>query len=343
MDIINLSLVNILQIIFCVQSIFAILILFPKKNNRQLIHLLIASASLMFFNLLEELRITYDLYLITPSFALVFGPLFYFFVRQLTLNELASKVALLYHMIPAMVSLLVTHYVQLVLAAGTVSQLLYFLLSIKLLNTYRKACFDTCSDAFSLQLEWLKNVLIAMIVITLIDLLRLNLQPALDFPFANRWYFTMQLAFYLLTSYLVVQAIWHPSRFTGLQHYLDQKKLTISNRKNAEPIFLELDQLVIVEKLYKQSRFSLQDLAQRTGLSSKNISWAINEGSQLNFCDYINSHRIQEIKARLADKPHSNLLQIALDAGFNSKSSFNKSFKNQVGMTPSQYVKSIES
>jgi AraC-like DNA-binding protein len=153
----------------------------------------------------------------------------------------------------------------------------------------------------------------------------------------------MQLAFYLLTSYLIVQAIWQPNRFTGLQFYLDQQQLISSSKKKAQPIFAELDQLVIAEKLYKQPRLSLQDLTQRTGLSLKDISWAINEGCHLNFCDYINRHRIEEIKTKLVDNPSPNLLQIALDAGFNSKSSFNKSFKRQVDMTPSQYLKSIKS
>lgn len=340
---ISLSSVNIIQIIFCIQSLFAIVILFPMQNNRRLIYLLIASVALMAFNLLEELQITNDFYLVTPSFSLLFGPLFYFFIRQLTLNELTTKSLRYYHFVPALSSLLFTQYVQFVIALGTVSQVFYFVLSLKLLNVYKKACFDTRSDALSLQLNWLSNMLIAMIVITLIDLLRLNLQPMLDYTVASYWYFIMQLAFYLLTSYLVVQTIWQPNRFTGLQHYLDQQQQITSEQKNAEVIFAQLDKIIRAEKLYQQPRFSLQDLAQRSGLSSKDISWAINDGCQLNFCDYINRYRIAEVKANLIDNTYKNLLDIAFDAGFNSKSSFNKSFKKQNGITPSQYILSIKS
>ncbi len=343
MSSINLSPVNLLQIVFCIQLLFSVVLLFPKQNNRRLIYLLTASASLMAFNLLEELNITYDFYLITPSFSLVFGPLFYFFVRQLALNEIKVKSGQFYHFVPALISVSLTSYVQLVLALGTVSQLFYFVLSLNLLKTYKQACFEMRSDALSLQLDWLRNILLAMIVITVIDLLRLNLQPILDLVMAKIWYFTMQLSFYLLTSYIVVQAIWQPSRFTGLQHYLEQQKKTVSEQKKAEPIFAELDHIIKTQKLYQQPRFSLQDLAQHTGLSSKDISWAINDGCQLNFCDYINRHRIDEIKAKLTVKKESNLLSVALDAGFNSKSSFNKSFKKQVGITPSQYMKSAKS
>lgn len=340
---INLSPVNLLQIIFCIQLVFAITLLFPKQNNRRLIYLLVASASLMIFNLLEERHITSNLYLITPSFSLIFGPLFYFFVRQLALNEISAKPGQIYHFLPALISLFLTQHVQFVLALGTISQLLYFTFSLKLLKSYKLACFDTRSDALSLQLDWLKNILLVMIAITMVDLLRLNLQPMLDLSVANVWYFGMQLAFYLLTSYLVVQAIWQPERFTGLQYYVDQQEKIITEQKKAEPIFAELDRIIQTEKLYQQPRFSLQDLAQQTGLSPKDISWAINDGCQLNFCDYINQHRIEDVKIKLAYQTVSNLLDIAFDAGFNSKSSFNKSFKKQVGMTPSQYIQSIKS
>jgi AraC-like DNA-binding protein len=343
MSTINLTLVNILQITFCIQSVFAIVILFPNLNNRRLIHLLLACAFLMAFNLLEERRITYDFYLITPSFSLVFGPLFYFLVRQLALNELTTKLSHLYHLIPALLSLLLTDNVQLVIAIGTVSQLIYFIRSLELLGVYKQACFYDRSDALSLQLDWLRNIIIAMLIITSIDLLRLNLQPLLNSSLGSYWYFTMQLAFYLLMNYLVVQAIWQPSRYTGLQHYLDQQKKTAQNKLEAKPIFDQLDQIIITEDLFKQPRLSLQDLSDRLGLSSKDISWAINEGCQLNFCDYINNYRIEDIKAKLAINSKLNMLQIALEAGFNSKSSFNKSFKKQVNMTPSQYVQSIKS
>ena len=341
MTTIILSPVNLIQIVFCTLFIFSIVILLPKKKNRRLIYLLTASSSLMVFNLLENMGITYKLYLITPSYSLIFGPLFYFLVRQLALNELIGKSGLYYHFLPALLSLLFTQYVQLVLAVGTVSQFIYFAFSLKLLKTYKKVSFDTCSDALSLQIDWLNNVLYAMIAITIVDLLRLNLQPVLNISLANIWYFTMQLAYYLLTSYLVVQAIWQPSRFTGLQYYLDQQEKRISEQKSAGPIFAELDKIILTKKLYQQPKFSLQDLVHYTGMSSKDISWAINDGCQLNFCDYINRHRIEEIKVNLADKVVGNLLDVAFNAGFNSKSSFNKSFKKHVGITPSQYVKSV--
>jgi hypothetical protein len=170
-----------------------------------------------------------------------------------------------------------------------------------------------CSDALSLKLDWLRNILIAMIVTTLIDLLRLDLQPVLDLALAHYWYFIMQLAYDCLTNYLVMQAIWQPSRFTGLQYYLDQQQQITLNKKSAEPIFTELGRIILTEKLLKQPRFSLQDLAEITGLSSKDVSWAINDGCQLNFCDLIKTYDgLQaDVFSAISKAAKENNLQVA--------------------------------
>ena len=91
MSTIILTPVNLIQIVFCTLFIFSIVILLPKKKNRRLIYQLTASSSLIDFNFLENMGLTYNLYLITPSYSLIFGPLFYFLVRQLTLSGMLSE------------------------------------------------------------------------------------------------------------------------------------------------------------------------------------------------------------------------------------------------------------
>ena len=58
-----------------------------------------------------------------------------------------------------------------------------------------------------------------------------------------------------------------------------------------------------------------------------------------NFYDFINTHRIEEIKKRMNDSKFQNLtlLALAYDVGFNSKSVFNAAFKKHTGMTPKEY------
>ena len=56
---------------------------------------------------------------------------------------------------------------------------------------------------------------------------------------------------------------------------------------------------------------------------------------------YINEYRGNEVKEKLSDPAnhHLKIMAIAYDCGFNSKTSFNRIFKNTVGTSPSSYKK----
>lgn len=57
------------------------------------------------------------------------------------------------------------------------------------------------------------------------------------------------------------------------------------------------------------------------------------------FYDYVNSYRIDAVKELLRDhdRRNMNVLNMALDCGFNSKTTFNTVFKSNTGMTPTEY------
>lgn len=60
-----------------------------------------------------------------------------------------------------------------------------------------------------------------------------------------------------------------------------------------------------------------------------------------NFYNFINKYRIEEVKKKLSEdnSKENNILTIALETGFNSKSTFNTVFKKIEGVTPSEYRK----
>ena len=93
------------------------------------------------------------------------------------------------------------------------------------------------------------------------------------------------------------------------------------------------------EKPFTRSNLTLQGLAAMLSISPHNLSEVINTQLGKNFYDFVNGYRIGEVQRRLADpqNAHLTVLAIGLDAGFNSKSSFNAVFKKHVKMTPSQY------
>ncbi len=102
--------------------------------------------------------------------------------------------------------------------------------------------------------------------------------------------------------------------------------------------------LVFAEKsLHLRPKLSVSELANEMNLPVKYVSFLISNYHAKNFNDFVNGFRVKEVMVRMADpkEKHKSLLGIALDAGFNSKSSFNQVFKQHTGKTPSEYLLSI--
>lgn len=62
----------------------------------------------------------------------------------------------------------------------------------------------------------------------------------------------------------------------------------------------------------------------------------INQGLGKNFYQLINELRLAKIKGLLEQNRHDTIMTMALECGFNSKSNFNRLFKQHYGVTPSQ-------
>lgn len=100
-----------------------------------------------------------------------------------------------------------------------------------------------------------------------------------------------------------------------------------------------LEKLMAEQKPYLNPELRLFDLAKGLGLKAYQASELINRGFGTNFYEYVNRYRVEEAKRRLLEPAfaHMNILGIATDCGFNSKSVFNDVFRKMTGKTPSAY------
>lgn len=80
---------------------------------------------------------------------------------------------------------------------------------------------------------------------------------------------------------------------------------------------------------------SLASLARRLGTNSYYLSRALNEGLGVGFSAFVNGLRSEAVAAALSGGDRRDLLDLALDAGFASKASFNRAFRARYGMSPS--------
>jgi AraC-like DNA-binding protein len=106
----------------------------------------------------------------------------------------------------------------------------------------------------------------------------------------------------------------------------------------------ELIEYMAKEKPYLDSGLTLSDLSTKLNIPAYQLSRIINEKLGLNFFDFVNQYRVEEVKAKIADPANDNLslLGIAFESGFNTKSAFNRVFKKMTEQTPSEYKKQLK-
>ncbi|MGC8770482.1 MAG: helix-turn-helix domain-containing protein [Brevinematia bacterium] len=106
----------------------------------------------------------------------------------------------------------------------------------------------------------------------------------------------------------------------------------------AQKYYNKLIEVLENKKLYKKMDLSLPELANIVGIPRNHLSYIINEYAKTSFHDLINHYRIEEAKRLLINSKNDiNILDIAFEAGFNSKSTFNYVFKKYTGKTPSEF------
>lgn len=109
-----------------------------------------------------------------------------------------------------------------------------------------------------------------------------------------------------------------------------------------ESIINELKKHMQSAQPWLQMELTLSQLATSIHVNPHHLSQIINSEFGKTFACYINEHRINEACKLLSDDSEKTVLEIALQSGFSSKSSFNTLFKKQTELTPSEYRKKFQ-
>lgn len=110
-------------------------------------------------------------------------------------------------------------------------------------------------------------------------------------------------------------------------------------------IVLKLETAMNNYAYYKDSELTLDKLSAHIEHNKYHISEALNHFLHKPFYTFVNEYRIEYVKHQIntlfKKDVEINMLSLAYDAGFNSKSSFNRYFKEIVGQTPTAYYRMI--
>jgi len=310
---------------------------------------------------------------------LFLGPLIYFYTQSLLNKSFRFSKTDLYHFLPGILYLIYSLIVfvtdKVVLGeyyfyaderdkdlskwyqiTGLISMFTYFVLSLKVYYSYKKLVYQLLSYADSVLFEWMKRFLFAFLMMQIARLVFLFLFPDWgSFPLKWWYYLIFAALFYYIaivgyssTEKTVIPL--DPSNTTNKENETlsDTVDLEIENLSDtSNPMTSELvelkekiEQLMLTEKVYRDSQLTLGDLAAKLNTNPRNISQAINRGFDMNFNDYINYHRVEAVKRAMNEEEHTQhtLLAIALDSGFNSKATFNRAFKKHTSFTPKKYL-----
>jgi AraC-like DNA-binding protein len=101
-----------------------------------------------------------------------------------------------------------------------------------------------------------------------------------------------------------------------------------------------LERVMTEDKAFRAEGFSIGGLAERLQIPEYRLRRLINQRlGHRNFTSFVNGYRLAEVKTALADPAQAAVpvLTIALDAGFQSLGPFNRAFKRDTGMTPTEF------
>lgn len=156
-------------------------------------------------------------------------------------------------------------------------------------------------------------------------------------------YFLFALVFY----FIVIKMLRNPIELSYVNILPDNSlpgkpkysKSSFEKEKAGEYID-QLQNLMTEEKPYLKNNLTLPVLAEMMNLSTHHLSQLLNQELKMNFVEFINYNRIKEAQKLLNDPEYVNhtILAISFEVGFNSKTSFNRTFKKYTGMTPSEYL-----
>ncbi|WP_149304867.1 helix-turn-helix domain-containing protein [Pareuzebyella sediminis] len=153
----------------------------------------------------------------------------------------------------------------------------------------------------------------------------------------------------LMVLYIGYFASVQPDVFSGVFSLNNQVLFKYEKSGLTESLSKELMEnlrkLFDIDKIYKENDICLEMIAERLNTTRHNASQVINEHFDMNFHELVNKYRIEEAKSMLCKdrKNNLNIIDIAYEVGYNNKVTFNKAFKKDTKLTPSQYQKKVVS
>lgn len=249
---------------------------------------------------------------------------------------------------------------------GLISMLVYFVLSLIYYQKYQKLVQQLVSFADDILFKWIKTFLIAFLSMQILQILFyiIDIIAPSDNKYIGSWWyffcFSIIMLYIAITGYSNALTTKISFQFDSLKNNkvfllasseneitteIDFQELPISFAISSETFEWKnkISTLFETQNVSQNPELTLTDVAKSLNTNVSIISKTINQGFQMNFNDFVNQYRVEEVKKAFQKNQHkkSTLLGIAFDCGFNSKATFNRAFKKNTSLSPKDYLSQL--
>lgn len=311
-----------------------------------------------------------NLEIFRATFCLLGMPSFYLYVLSVCYSDFKLKWKHLIHLLPfVIVNLIFIPRIYLSIVNGNfigplneMSEIYFIQILIELqygfyivsvfliLKKYKEIYLENYTNTGISTYKWLFQMtcvfLVAHSIVALKNVLRYSGFKEV-FLWANVLVGTIAL---FITCWFIMKALKHPELFRGVNSKLKltkdilpevEEKNETSHEQNdlINTQISKLKQYMIEKEPFLDPSLTIQELANQINMPVRDLSVLINHYMDQHFFDFVNEYRIQKAMHILKDQSKSQftVLEILYEVGFNSKSSFNTSFKKYTNLTPTAY------
>ncbi len=360
-------------LIFSIIQAFLFAGLFSSKKCRTSADMIMVSWLLLFslhsFLILVNLNNeNLQLFQIIPvNLTLLYGPVLLIYVNELRSKSNHKKRFLMWHFAPFFVYLSLTFlffdsplFQKILSLSGAISGLLYCIITLLILKEHKNQIINLFSNTKGISLNWIEKLVNGVVIIWVVVFILVILKKIVQTEITMSWFFGAIPIFISYIGYhgfkqqVIFQFVHNEgngNNQTEIENQLINQEQTRPNNlsyeksslkeKDMELIFKLLENVMQNEKLFLQASLSLQQLSENVKTPQHHITQTLNIYKRQSFYDYVNAYRVEAFinKLQNGDAENYSLLGIAFDCGFNSKSSFNRVFKNITGKSPSEFKK----
>lgn len=107
--------------------------------------------------------------------------------------------------------------------------------------------------------------------------------------------------------------------------------------KGDEQLMQRICQLMDEKQLYLQQGLKVSDIASALGINSRYVSDCVKAVKGCSLTQFVNEYRVEHAKRLLLECPEMKISTVAVESGFTNDKAMTRYFKEQTGMTPTEW------